>query len=44
MRTRVLAMGFRPTGMTAEELRKIQRTDFDHWARVVSATGLKGTQ
>jgi hypothetical protein len=30
--------------MTADKLRKIQRTDFDHWARVVNATGFKGTQ
>src|SRR5262245_977967 len=44
MQTRILAMGFRPTGTTSDELRKIQRTGFDHWARVVSQTGLKGTQ
>jgi tripartite-type tricarboxylate transporter receptor subunit TctC len=41
---RIQAMGFRPTGTTADELRKIQRTDFEYWSRVVSATGLKGTQ
>ena len=42
--SKVLAMGFRPTGTTADELRKIQRVDFDHWAGIVSAAGLKGTQ
>jgi len=41
MRTRILAMGFRPTGTTAAELGEIQRAEFDHWARVVTATGLK---
>ena len=41
---RIQAMGFRPTGTTAEELRQIQRAEFDHWAGVVSASGLKATQ
>lgn len=41
IRKRILAMGFRPTGTTADELDKIQRTEFEHWARIVSATGLK---
>jgi tripartite-type tricarboxylate transporter receptor subunit TctC len=41
---RIQAMGFRPTGTTAEELRQIQRAEFDRWAAVVSTTGLKGTQ
>jgi tripartite-type tricarboxylate transporter receptor subunit TctC len=38
---RVQAMGFRPTGTTAGELRQIQRAEFDHWAGVVAASGLK---
>jgi len=42
VRSRILAVGFRPAGGTADELRAIQRAEFDHWARVVGATGLKG--
>jgi tripartite-type tricarboxylate transporter receptor subunit TctC len=42
LRTRILAIGFRPTGTTGDELRQIQRAEFDHWKRVVAATGLKG--
>jgi len=38
---RIRSLGFRPTGTTADALRKIQRADFDHWGRVVSASGLK---
>jgi tripartite-type tricarboxylate transporter receptor subunit TctC len=41
---RIQAMGFRPTGTTAEELRQIQRAEFDHWAGVISASGLKAGQ
>jgi hypothetical protein len=37
-------MGFRPTGTTAEELRQIQRAEFDHWAGVVRTSGLKVSQ
>jgi tripartite-type tricarboxylate transporter receptor subunit TctC len=44
VRSRILAVGFQPTGTTADELRKIQHSDFDHWARVVSETDLKGSQ
>ncbi len=42
IRARIQAFGFRPTGTTSEELRKIQRAEFDHWKRVIAATGLKG--
>lgn len=42
MRSRIFSVGFRPAGTTSDELRKIQRADFDHWARVVRDTGLKG--
>jgi len=42
--TRIQAMGFRPTGTTAQELRQIQRAEFDRWAGVVSASGLKARQ
>lgn len=41
---RIQAMGFRPTGTTAEELRQIQRAESDHWAGVVTASGLKAGQ
>ena len=44
LRTKILATGFRPTGTTADALRQIQRTEFDHWARVVAASDLKGAQ
>jgi tripartite-type tricarboxylate transporter receptor subunit TctC len=44
LRTKILAAGFRPTGTTADALRQIQRTEFDHWARVVAASDLKGAQ
>ncbi len=44
LRTRILATGFRPTGTTADALRQIQRTEFEHWARVVAASDLKGAQ
>ena len=43
LRARIFAIGFQPTGTTgAIELRQIQRSEFDHWKRVVAATGLKG--
>ena len=42
LRARILAIGFQPTGTTGDELRQIQRSEFDHWKRVVAATGLKG--
>ena len=41
---RIQAMGFRPTGTTAEQLRQIQSAEFDHWAGVASASGLKASQ
>jgi tripartite-type tricarboxylate transporter receptor subunit TctC len=44
IRSRILSAGFRPAGTTADELRNIQRSEFDHWARVVGETGLKGSQ
>jgi len=39
---RIRSLGFRPTGTTADELRSVQRRDFDHWRRVVNAAGLRG--
>jgi len=40
--SRIEALGFRPTGTTAAELRNIHRAEFDHWRQVVAVTGLKG--
>jgi tripartite-type tricarboxylate transporter receptor subunit TctC len=40
-RTKVLAMGYEPTGTTSEALRKIQQSDFERWAGLVKASGFK---
>jgi tripartite-type tricarboxylate transporter receptor subunit TctC len=39
VRERILAIGFEPTGTNSDELRQIQRTDFDFWAPIVKASG-----
>lgn len=38
---KILAVGFQPTGTTAEELRMIQREEFDRWGAIVKASGFK---
>ena len=43
-RARILAMGFQPTGTSADELKQIQRLEFDRWALVVKASGYKAEQ
>jgi tripartite-type tricarboxylate transporter receptor subunit TctC len=43
-RTKVLAMGYEPTGTTSEVLRKIQRGDFERWGGLVKASGFKAEQ
>jgi|SRR5882672_9810027 tripartite-type tricarboxylate transporter receptor subunit TctC len=43
-RTKILTMGFQPTGTTSEELRKIQREDFERWGILVRASGFKAEQ
>jgi tripartite-type tricarboxylate transporter receptor subunit TctC len=43
-RARILAMGFQPTGTSADELKRIQRVEFDRWALVVKASGYKAEQ
>jgi tripartite-type tricarboxylate transporter receptor subunit TctC len=43
-RTKLLAMGYEPTGTTAEALRKIQRGDFECWGGLVKASGFKAEQ
>jgi tripartite-type tricarboxylate transporter receptor subunit TctC len=41
IRDRMLAMGFQPTTTTSEELKRVQRAEFDAWANAVKATGFK---
>lgn len=43
-RARILAMGFQPTGTSADELKRIQRAEFDRWALVIKASGYKAEQ
>ena len=43
-RTKIQALGFEPTGTTPEELRQLQRDQFDHWGSVVKASGFKVEQ
>ena len=43
-RTKVLAMGYEPTGTTSEALGKIQRGDFDRWGGLVKVSGFKAEQ
>jgi hypothetical protein len=35
------ALGFEPAEMSAEDLKRVQRAEFDAWATVVKATGFK---
>jgi tripartite-type tricarboxylate transporter receptor subunit TctC len=44
MRSRMLALGMRPTGTSAVELAKIQQTDFERWGPLVKASGFKPDQ
>ena len=41
---RILAIGFQPTGTSSEELRRIQKTDFDFWAPIVKASGYRPSE
>jgi tripartite-type tricarboxylate transporter receptor subunit TctC len=43
-RTKILAMGFQPTGTTSSELKKLQREDFERWGILVKASGFKAEQ
>jgi tripartite-type tricarboxylate transporter receptor subunit TctC len=40
-RTKIMSMGYQPTGTTSETLRKIQREDFARWGTIVKASGFK---
>lgn len=44
VRERILAIGFQPTGTSSDELRQIQRADFDFWAPIVKASGYTPTE
>jgi len=39
IRAKIHAMGCEPTGTTSEELKQIQRADFERWAPIVKASG-----
>jgi tripartite-type tricarboxylate transporter receptor subunit TctC len=41
VRTKILTMGYQPTGTTSETLKKNQREDFERWGTVVKASGFK---
>jgi tripartite-type tricarboxylate transporter receptor subunit TctC len=41
---RILAMGYQPTGTGSEQLRKIQREDFERWGLLVKASGFRAGQ
>jgi tripartite-type tricarboxylate transporter receptor subunit TctC len=44
VRTKILAIGFQPTGTTGEELNEIQHAQFDHWGPIVKASGFKADE
>jgi tripartite-type tricarboxylate transporter receptor subunit TctC len=39
MRAKIHAMGCEPTGTTSDELKRIQRADFERWGPIVRASG-----
>jgi len=41
---RILAIGFQPTGTSSDELRRIQKADFDFWSPIVKASGYTPTE
>jgi tripartite-type tricarboxylate transporter receptor subunit TctC len=41
VQVKILAVGFQPTGTTAEELGRLQREEFDRWGAIVKASGFK---
>jgi tripartite-type tricarboxylate transporter receptor subunit TctC len=42
--TKILAIGFQPTGTTGEELNKIQHAQFERWGPIVKASGFKADE
>ena len=43
-RSKIVGMGYEPTGTTSEALRRIQRSDFVRWRDIVKASGFKAEQ
>jgi len=41
MRTKIETIGYLPAGTNSDALRKIQRADFERWARVVKTSGFE---
>jgi tripartite-type tricarboxylate transporter receptor subunit TctC len=41
---KILALGFQPTGTTPEELKQLQRAQFERWGPMVKASGFKAEQ
>jgi tripartite-type tricarboxylate transporter receptor subunit TctC len=39
MRAKIHAMGCEPTGTTSDELKHIQRAEFERWGPIVKASG-----
>ena len=43
-RAKIAALGFQPTGTTPEELKQLQRAQFERWGPMVRASGIKAEQ
>jgi len=43
-RAKIAALGFQPTGTTPEELKQLQRAQFERWGPMVKASGIKAEQ
>ena len=43
-RAKIAALGFQPTGTTPEELKQLQRVQFERWGPMVRASGIKAEQ
>jgi tripartite-type tricarboxylate transporter receptor subunit TctC len=41
VRARIEALGFQPTDTSSDDLKRVQRAEFDAWGAVVKATGFK---
>ena len=44
VQARIRATGYEPTGTSGEALRQLQRADFDFWAPIVKASGIRPEQ
>jgi tripartite-type tricarboxylate transporter receptor subunit TctC len=43
-RAKIAALGFQPTGTTPEELKQLQRAQFERWGPIVTTSGIKAEQ